>query len=265
MTPKAIGFLGDIHCGSHHGLWPLDDLPGGKRGSKYKGVRYLNSCYANMIDQWPDLDILILMGDLIDGKQRKSNSTGLFTAQLGDQVKGAIEVLTPLSKKAKKIIRVKGTPYHEEFEGALNDLDSQLGINLTDHVLNLNINDHILNVAHHPVGGSSLYLGTSVDKENIWSSVAAIEKSVPNIRWIFRGHKHTFIHQETVFKQVCLVPCFELPTPYAIKNNYWRFQPIIGGVLLMRDDSEILPHPTGYRVVPTTFELPDPVIHDLIP
>ena len=253
MTPQRIGFIGDLHCGSHYGLWPEDDIPGSK-SKKFKGVRYLANCYKDMLEKWPDLDILVLMGDLVDGKQRKSSSCGIFTANMDEQVEGAIDVLRPLCNKAKKIIRVTGTPYHEEFDNCLKALDKEFGIKKSAQVINLDLNGNILNVAHHPASGSTLYYGTAVDKESLWSTVATAERNVPNARWIVRAHKHNWIFQETRFKTTCITPCFELPTPHAIKTNYWRFQPSIGGLLMQADKT----HDSGYRFTASLYDVPMP-------
>ena len=106
--PKTIVFLGDTHSGCHYGLWPLDRLP---EKPRHVGVRYLMECFDHALGALPKkIDLLVLTGDLIDGLQRKSASTGLFSAKLSDQVEGAIEVLTPLAKRASTIYRVDGTP-----------------------------------------------------------------------------------------------------------------------------------------------------------
>ena len=259
MLPRTIAFIGDLHCGSHCGLWPTEDLPGGIKGTKYKGVRYLNKCYQHMIQNWPEIDLLVLMGDLIDGKQRKSSGVGIFTSSLNEQVSASIEILKPLKKKSKKIVRVFGTPYHEDHDNCLDSLDKALDVKKVDQVLNIEIDKKILNVAHHPSGGSALYAGTSVDKESLWSTIAAAEKNVPNARWIVRAHKHMWIMQETRFKMVCIVPCFELPTFHAIKVNYWRFQPSIGGMLMTADKS----HDSGYRFTASTYDVPIPEIYNV--
>lgn len=256
MTPKTIGFIGDLHCGSHWGLWPTDDLPGGKKGNQYKGVRYLNNCYHTMIEEWPQLDLLVLMGDLIDGKQRKSSGTGVFSTNLHTQTEGAIKILEPLVAKSTKVIRVHGTPYHEDFDNCLAELDARLGVKLADQVINLKLGQNILNVAHHPIGGPTLYAGTSTDKENLWSTIAAAERKVANARWIVRAHKHDWIMQETRFKTVCIMPCFELPTPHAVKQNYWKFQPTIGGVLMTADET----HDSGYRFTASLYDVPLPEV-----
>ena len=154
-SPQHIGFLGDIHCGSHYGLWPDELLP--SRG--HKRVRYLNECWQHLYQSWPQLDILFLMGDLIDGPQFKAKSTGLFDADLSGQAEGAIEVLDQAVQalQPSRIIRVDGTPYHEGFAGAMKLIDKHFGIAKCDarQMVDLNLGDKkqpaILNVAHATV------------------------------------------------------------------------------------------------------------------
>jgi len=254
-APQAIGFLGDTHCGSHHGLHPTGDdwLP---KSSKWTGIRYLMECYAHLVESWPDLDVLFLTGDLIDGPQRKSAGTGLFSTKMSDQVDLAIEVLRPLCAKAKRIVRVDGTPYHEEFHGALRQLDSELRVNKVAQVVDLDLGPGILNVAHHPMGGGMLYRGTQVDREGLWATIAAARRKVPKARWIVRAHVHDYMLQETQDCAVVSLPCWELATPYAKKAAYWRFQPSLGGALMLKDDT----HPLGYRFTPTLYDPPMPSV-----
>ena len=249
---KTILFLGDTHVGSKYALWPRDRMPAKHTTAALKRVEYLNECFTNMVKALPRLDLLILTGDLIEGKQRRSDATGLFTADIGEQVEAAMEVLHPVCKKATRIMRVYGTPYHEEYFNALRALDEKMGVQRLDVVLDLDLDGQILNVAHHPSGGSALYTGTAVDKESIWSAVASADGKVVAPRWIVRAHKHTYIKQDTENRTVVLCPCFQLPTPYAIKQQYWRFQPTFGCVLMQQDKLER----GGYRFLPRLFPVP---------
>lgn len=247
MRPKTIGFIGDIHSGS---LWGLNPKP------ETAGEKYLAQCYQHLIKGWPKLDLLVLMGDLIDGKQPKAQGTLVHTAHLGTQTDMAIKVLEPVVAKAKRVIRVDGTPYHEDFHGALGKLDVAFGVTKAEQIIDLDLGSGILNVAHHPIGGATLYMGTQVDKETLWSQIAAFEKHVPNARWIVRAHRHTYIKQETRTRTIVQMPCFELPTPHAKKCNYWRFQPSIGGLLMVADER----HDSGYQFFPTLYDSPLPEV-----
>lgn len=257
-SPKAIGFLGDTHCGSHYGLHPTGDdwLP---KSAKWTGIRYLMQCYGHLVDSWPELDILFLTGDLIDGPQRKSAGTNVFSTKMSDQVELAIEVLRPLVAKAEVVIRVDGTPYHEDFHGALRQLDAELGVSRVAQIVDLDLGPGILNVAHHPMGGSMLYRGTQVDREGLWATLAAARRKVPQARWIVRAHVHDWMYQETQDMAVVSLPCWELATPHAKKVAYWRFQPSLGGALMQQDDT----HHLGYRFTPTLYDPPMPTVTKL--
>lgn len=248
--PRSIAFLGDIHCGSHWGLWPLDRLP---ERPRHVGVRYLMECFDHALSALPKkIDLLVLTGDLIDGQQRKSSGTGLFSTKLSDQVDGAIEVLAPLVKRAATVYRVDGTPYHEDFHGALRELDYALGVSLSRQVIDLDLDGEILNVAHHPTGGSTLYKGTAVDREMLWADISATRGKVHRPRWIVRAHKHNYLKLEDVHTTGVSLPCWELSTPHAKKQAYWRFQPDLGVVWMERDPSE----PGGYRIRKELYDPP---------
>src|SRR3990167_9161948 len=167
MALDRIRFIGDLHCGSHHGLAHPDRLPASHPST---GSRYLFGCWTRMLENTPERDLLVLMGDLIDGRGRKSDAVGLYTASLGDQVEMAIELLAPLAERAHHIIRVDGTPYHEDFHGALRRLDEALGVSASAQVLPVDLgDDRVLSVAHHPPGGSVMYAGTKLDRTIVWN------------------------------------------------------------------------------------------------
>ncbi len=251
---QTIAFVGDIHCGSHCGLWPEDWLSRNK--SHYIGTRYLNKCFAALVKSWPKIDLLFLMGDLIDGDQRKSKGVGLFTTDLGEQTDGAIECLTPLIEKCKKVARVWGTPYHEGFDNAIGKLDTHFGIKSVRQVMDIGLEGGILNVAHHPSGAGAINLGAATDRENLYAAMAAQTKKVHAPRWIVRAHKHTYFYQDTETCSSMITPCFELPTAHAKKQNYFRFWPSIGGVLMVKDKDA---H-GGYVMRPTLFDVPRPEV-----
>lgn len=246
---KTIAFLSDLHAGSWWGLWPRDLLP--ERG--FLGPKYLMDCWEDLYRRWPKrIDLLILNGDLIEGPQRKSGGIGCFAVSDREQVEAAISLLEPLSRRCKKIIRITGTPYHDGNGDPLLALDYALGVTHTTQVLDMELPGGVLNVAHHPMGGSVLYQGTSVDREALWSTIAGATGRTINPRWIVRAHQHHWIKQDTEHKTVVKLPCWQLQTPYAAKASYWRFQPSLGGVLMHQDVSE----PGGYRFLPTLYELP---------
>jgi hypothetical protein len=247
---RAIALhVADLHAASHYAPWP--------EKSKRAASTYLNECWAHFCLNCPEVDYLFLPGDLIDGGQHKSKGTGVFTTQLAEQADGAIELLRPIVKKVLKgIFRLDGTPYHESFDNPLDALDKEFHIpkQHVGQVLDVDLlgDGRLLNVAHHPCSGSTIYMGTSVDKEALWSIIAHGMGKVHACRWIVRGHKHSFMIQEQEGKTVCLLPGWQAATPWAKKVNYWRFQPSIGGALMVKDDWQ----PGELRFVPMTYKMP---------
>ena len=255
--PEYIAFVGDIHAGSYWGLNPSGRLPCGNRAI---GPKYLLHCWDELWKWMPaKLDALYLMGDLIDGDQRKSHSTGLFTADISEQAEYAEELLKGPCKRAAVVRRAKGTPYHESHVNILAALDKELKVKQTAWMLDNKLGSHILNVAHHPSGGSALYMGTKVDKEALWSSIAAARGKVHRPRWIVRAHLHEYMNQDTEDCTVVINPAFKLISPYEIKQNYWRWQPTLGACLMRRDSM----HPSGYSFIAKTFPLPITALADL--
>lgn len=247
--PRTIVFLNDLHAGSYYGLWPRDRLP---RGG-HSGPRYLLRCWEQLLAEWPEkVDLLILNGDLIDGPQKKSAGTGVFAVSDKEQVEGAIELLEAWTKRARVTLRCWGTPYHEGHTDPLFALDLALGIRESRQMFDLDLGSGILNIAHHPMGGAALYQGTTTDREALWSTIAGATKRTLTPRWIVRAHHHHFMVQETEHKTVVKSPCWQLATPYATKTSHWRFQPSLGAVMMIADES----HHGGYRFVPRLFPLP---------
>lgn len=252
-SPRTILFVGDLHCGGVYGLWPAKWIANGMRD--ITGASYLADCWSHhgrLIDElYPDgIDILVLTGDLIEGKNRKGQGAGLFTANIGEQTKGAIELLRKLAARSRCVIRVDGTGYHEEFDDALFYLDSELGVQAKQQVFDIQLPGGVLNVAHHPAGGSAIYQGTKLSKEAVLAAFASMQRQVPTARWIVRAHLHNYALQETQSTTVCLLPCWKLADFYAKKVNYWGFQPTIGSVVMEADST----HPGGYRFRPLLYE-----------
>lgn len=214
-------------------------------------------CWDHFVKNCPKLDLLVLMGDLIDGKNYKSSGVGAFSTDLGEQADMAARVLEPLAAKAKKTIRLWGTPYHESFDNVLAIVDKALGVSTVQQVIDVDMGrGNVLNIAHHPAGGAALYQGTVADREALWSAIAAQDNKVPKARWLVRAHKHNFFHIETANRDMLITPCWQLATAYAVKQNYFRFQPDIGAVLMVKDSQA----DSGYRFLPRLYPNPIPEV-----
>ena len=260
---NRIGIVSDLHCGSRWGLRPNPHL------SDFQVTEanlWLWECWLRLIDLFPPLDLLILNGDLIDGPQKRSDGTGLVSTCVGEQTGMAIQALKPLVAKAKKVIRMSGTPHHETFHGPLSALDATFDIRRPeaprDMVRDIYLdggpddpdNSIILNVKHNPEGQKTLYLGTVLDRETRWAVLAEAAHDLPKANFIIRSHIHfgSFFGDLSQKKTIITTPCFCMQQPYAIEKRYYGWKPTIGGVLMERDELNIM----GWRYTIKQFPLP---------
>ncbi len=246
---NRVAFIGDTHTGGHCGLMPPDRLP---PHLPWTGPRYLWQCWEHMIKNIGQGGLLIVMGDVIEGRNQRGQQAGLHSAVLGDQVEAAIEAYRPLTKRFNRIMRVDGTPYHELYDKAIKWFDEALGVERSSQVLNIRLGDGVLNVAHHPAGGSALYLGTKMDRQTLWASIQTEAGKIPKARWIVRAHLHEFAIFRRKGRTMIQNPCWKLADFHASKLDYERYQPDLGYTELCRDEEDT----SGYRVKEYLYDPP---------
>lgn len=261
---NRVAVVADLHCGSR---WGLRYKPNASDPYTSPADLWLWDCWTRLINIWPEVDLLILNGDLIDGSQRKSEGTSTLTTCIDEQVDIAINCLRPLVNKAKKVIRMRGTGYHETLHGNLSTLDREFGIKRPsgDKSLVRDIyldgtpdspdNEKVvLNVKHNPEGSRTLYLGTTLDRETRWATLAEAAHAMPKADFIVRSHIH-FASEFTDHAQgktIITTPCFCRQQPYALEKRYYGWKPVIGGLLMERDDLCT----KGWKPLVKSFSLP---------
>lgn len=217
-----------------------------------QAVKWLWQTYKWAIGEMGHVDLLVLTGDLVEGKARKSDGTGVYTADMSGQTAIAMECLAEIAPHADRIIRVVGTPYHEGFDGTLRALDERYGIkrpsNRMDEIARNIVLDPVrelvLNVKHAPEGGDALYQGTIRDRETLWARISESYHGTPHASILVRGHVHccTSFHSGDI--SIHTVPCFKLQDAYAMGRKQYRWMPEIGCLRIDLDDT----CPEGYNV-----------------
>ena len=130
MKSKKVVIISDLHAGHRVGIAP----PSWKgSGDKFEATRKESyKRYTKMIDKQKPIYILIVNGDSIDGKGKRSEGVELITSDMLQQVDIAYEVIK--HAEAKNIVMTYGTPYHtgqgEDFEKILAD---KLSANIGNH------------------------------------------------------------------------------------------------------------------------------------
>jgi len=182
--------MGDTHCGHRAGLtpphwWQQPDpesiLPGLQRrlwGGFKAGV---NACKP--------IDLLLHMGDAIDGKGTRSGGTELLTTDRAEQVKMAVQCIAQV--EAPKVIMVYGTPYHVGVEEDWEDeVAEKAKAEIHDQAWP-QVYNTVFDIAHK-IGSSSIPhgRGTALAREKLWNGLWAEHEEQPRANILLRGHVH---------------------------------------------------------------------------
>ena len=246
---KRIGVISDTHCGSRYGLLSPDN----EFGRQNPLQEYLWECWLDSLAWLGKLDLLVLLGDMVDGQQRKSRGDRLVTTNFYEQAEIFGECLGAQKDQPTKIIRVCGTMYHEGSNNPLAPIDKDFGILYQDVSARVEVSKGIvMNFAHHPESRSAEYDGMAMEKETRNMALAEYHYGEPSTKYIIRGHKHKYRRAVFHKKWMVMCPCFQAQTKYAQLQGLLKWVPEFGVVLLEKDDKE----EHGYSVRGHTFSVP---------
>jgi hypothetical protein len=209
---RLVG-VSDLHSGHYCGITP-------PRWQDYGFQRSFWNWYVAKAKKLKP-DVIIDLGDNIDGRGERSGGTELITTDRNEQVLMAYESLIQFG--AKRIIMVRGTPYHtgdkEDFEDTLCNMLNKNGIKaeIYDHAW-VKIGGLIFDLKHK-VGGSSVPQGrfTSVAREALWNLIWSAAGEQTRADWIVRGHVHyctgsyAYIGQRRI--EGLTMPCLQVAGP----------------------------------------------------
>jgi hypothetical protein len=246
---KRIGIISDTHCGSRYGLL----APDSEFGRQNPLQEYLWQCWTDSLAWLGKLDLLVLLGDAIDGQQRKTRGDRLITTNFYEQAKIFGACLRVQKDQPTKIIRVCGTIYHEGTDNPLAPIDRDFGILYQGVSARIEAAPGIvMNFAHHPESRSAEYDGMVMEKEARNMALGEYHYGAPPTAYLIRGHKHKYRRAVFHKKWVVICPCFQGQTKYAQLNGLLKWVPEFGVVLLERDEKE----EHGYSVRGHTFSVP---------
>lgn len=188
---KRVVILADMHCGSLVGLTPPKWFS--EKKEFYQIQKECWKFFTNEIDKLGKIDICIVNGDCIDGRQEKQGSTGLIAVDRREQVQMALECLEQV--RAKKFFLTFGTGYHtgnkEDFEADLCDRLKKNAEAVIGGHLFVKVNGVIFD-CKHKVNASTVPYGrhTPVAREKLWNQLWSIRKEQPNSDVVIRSHTH---------------------------------------------------------------------------
>lgn len=197
-----IVVISDTHCGNRVGLTP----PFWQWGQYALLQHAMWDWYTKQVKQIGRPDILLTLGDLIDGRQEKSGGNDLIVSNRDTQCRMAEECVNIW--KAKKVYMVRGTPYHT---GILEEKEDAIAANvdavkIADRLF-IDIDGYNFDLAHHVNTGQLPHTKTSgIEKDALhdllWSTR---EDGHPPIDVILRGHSHIYkaIDDEDGLRMLC--------------------------------------------------------------
>jgi hypothetical protein len=195
MRPKRLVVISDLHCGHIVGLTPPQwdtDRPKPHLKKSYAMRRIIWDAYSTWVKELRPIDILLVNGDCIDGRNEGRGSTELLYVDRNDQVEMAVDCIQ--EAKAKQIVMAYGTGYHtgmeEDFERPIADRVNALKIGSVDAI---DVNGLVINYRHF-ISGSQVPHGrhTTTARERVWNTLWALRGEYPLAQIVIRSHVHYF-------------------------------------------------------------------------
>lgn len=250
---KSILVISDLHTGSVFGLFPKNYK------TRHQNEMSLNPLQNELYELWEKMsedvrkenyDYVFLLGDLIDGLNRRGAGRERVVNDLNEQMDAALKLLRPLCKR-KEVIGITSSPYHNSVD---YEVDREICKRLHGHFLgsiaNIRIKNtnKVINIGHG-AGSSPIYAGTRASKDILLALSSERLEKIPNVNVICRAHFHSYLHLEMLEKHMIWSPCFEGPrlNTYSM-GEFFRFQPDIGVVKIEISDDTINVIPFIYKL-----------------
>lgn len=195
---KRVVCISDLHCGHRAGLTPPawqhrsdhSDVEASKMLAKWAKQQQVtwNWFRATMIALRP-IDLLIVNGDAVEGKGKRSGGTELITSAQDDQTDMATHCIQVAQAKSYRMTR--GTPYHTgEDDDWENIIAKNIGAKIGDHEW-YDVNGLVFDVKHH-IGGSSVPYSraTPLGRDGLWNLIWADLQLQPKADVLIRSHVH---------------------------------------------------------------------------
>jgi len=216
---KRVLICGDSHSGHRAGLtppgWQWHEDADAPRKAKWAVLqRECWKWFVREVSRLKPIDLLILMGDIIDGKGRRSGGTELIESDRNEQVDMALKWIRWIG--AKEVRMIRGTPYHVgEEEDWEDDIARSLGCKIGDHDWYEEEKTGIVFDCKHHVVNSTIPHGraTPLLREQLWNLVWAEYEEQPRADILVRAHVHWYLGCDFVVngrpKRVSTIPALQ--------------------------------------------------------
>lgn len=252
--PFRVAFLNDLHVGCVFGMFPekwtdhygKPEFPntGQVALREYLMEDFAEQCRENQVNH------LWIAGDVVAGQNRGERGKFISIIELGEQTRAAAQVIADFVNEVpsiEKILIWKGTGYHGSFDSSVEE--DVVGWLYRDHdiradyrgeysYINLRYGDYDKKIwITHTASGATMYPEQAMGKDMMLWQEAVGQGKLPAVDMIIRAHKHSFIEVHKPSIRATQLPCWQFFVPYdRALQNYSRWQPDIGGVIMLFDD-----------------------------
>jgi len=203
---RRIAFVSCLHAGSTVAVWPeIFDVGDGieicASQKQLQILEYWNDFWSH---EAADADTIVLMGDLVQGKNPKDFGLGSMTTDLQVQEDAAIALIGP-HVNGRQVIGVSGSKYHDSFDTALDkNIIRRLGGRYMGMLKNIKVTgpDVMMNIAHGS-SSPSMYKGSHDDRELMLADSCSTTRG---INLMVRGHWHYYQYLENSSNAILRVP-----------------------------------------------------------
>jgi len=241
---RIVALVSDLHVMSRFGLCPEGFIA--TDGSPLSEA--MNSGQRRLLGYWKDfvktmrnglrIDSVFIVGDVCAGVNPKESGRWMMTSDLDEQVEASLKLLEPLCKN-KKVGVWSGSAYHESRDCRVHKFIAEsLGGKFFGAIANVQLepSDRVVNVAHRTTE-AMVYPETSLSRDIMFLKEAEALGKLCKTHAIIRGHRHSYVEIHKHDLHYISLPCWQAFVPYeqAIRW-YFKYQPDIGGAVMMVDD-----------------------------
>lgn len=246
MSGTVLAIISDSHVGSSTALAPLEFNVHSRsenevqKTSANKLQRWLYECWTDYWDHVFKLAkkkrlIVVHCGDLIDGVHNQSTQ---LMPEIEDQMRVAIDLMSPIVSKADSFFGILGTGAHAGQDNSYEaSLYRQLGAKEYGHQLTLNVDGYIHTFYHHGRAGQRPWTSSAAGiASEVMLDFAQAGMQLPNFIWSAHNHRIDDSGKKFRDTRAISLPSWQLKTSFGWKVSSGTVRSDIGGYIVVDGD-----------------------------
>jgi hypothetical protein len=241
MAHKILLALGDTHVGNDGAVMPEevnteDHCPGKNRRHFATEIqKKIIKRWYDMCDEVKNPDILLLNGDLVDGRNYKGSGMGTWTTDVNLQAKVLSELVKMI--KPRKIIATSGSPYHCDHNPNMDAIAvEKCGGTFQGGYATISIGEHRV-YAQHKVSVSKVwqYRTNGIARALVMATLNEPEYGHYDV--LLKSHAHYFTYAGFTSSLGMVLPCWKAHDEFGDTNVEFA-NPALGYVKFDFEDSD---------------------------